>query len=205
MVIETQPYGLHPHDIEFILAQLNNGRVGIIPTDTVYAFCCLSNQKAGYESICRLKHLDPKEALMSIICKDLSHASTYFSQWDTPTYRILHKNLPGPFTFILNSGSRAPSFLKHKRKTLGMRIPQHKVVKSIMDQLDLPLMVSSVMHEPVDIEPFYTDVEELIKQFEKQVGFIVIDPGIEQEVSTVVDMTGAEAEVLRQGRMEVRI
>ena len=199
MIIESFPYGLHPQDIAFIKEQLAKGKVGIVPTDSVYAFCCQSDQKSGYESICQLKHLDPKEALMSIICKDLSQASHYFSQWDTPTYRVLHRNLPGPFTFILNAGHHAPSFLKHKRKTLGLRIPQHRVIKSIMDHVDVPLMVSSVMQED-DIEPYFTDVDELIKKFEKQVAFIVIDPEMAQEVSTVVDMSGEEVKILRQSR-----
>src|SRR6187401_464545 len=199
MVIESFPYGLHPQDIAFVSEQLSKGRVGIMPTDSVYAFCCQSDQKAGYETICQLKHLDPKEALMSIICKDLSQASTYFTQWDTPIYRLLHRNLPGPFTFILNSGHHAPSFLKHKRKTLGLRIPQHRVIKSVMDKMNVPLMVSSVIKED-DIEPYFTDAEELIRKFEKQVAFIVIDPEMDQEVSTVVDMTGEEMKILRQSR-----
>ncbi len=199
MIIESFPYGLHPQDVSFVKEQLGKGKVGIVPTDTVYAFCCQSDQKTGYESICQLKHLDPREALMSMICKDLSQASGYFSQWDTPTYRLLHRNLPGPFTFILNAGHHAPSFLKNKRKTLGLRIPQHRVIKSIMDQMDLPLLVSSVMHED-DIEPYFTDLDELISQFEKQVAFIIVDPEMDQEVSTVVDMTGEEMKVIRQSR-----
>jgi len=199
MIIETFPYGLHPQDVAYAKEMLSKGKVGIVPTDTVYAFCCQTDQKSGYESICQLKHLDPKEAQMSIICKDLSQASAYFSQWDTPTYRILHRNLPGPFTFILNSGHHAPSFLKHKRKTLGLRIPQHRVIKSLMDQMSLPLMVSSVMQED-DIEPYFTDMDQLISRFEKQVAFIILDPEMTQEVSTVVDMTGAEMQVIRQSR-----
>lgn len=197
MIIESFPYGLHPQDITFIHEQLGRGRVGIVPTDTVYAFCCQADQKAGYETICQLKHLDPKEALMSIICKDLSQASHYYTQWDTPTYRILHKNLPGPFTFILNSGHHAPTFLKHKRKTLGLRIPQHRVIKSIMVQMKIPLMVSSVMQED-DINPYFNDADELIRRFEKQVAFIVLDPDMTQEVSTVVDLTGEEVVIVRQ-------
>ncbi|HEX5111948.1 MAG TPA: L-threonylcarbamoyladenylate synthase [Saprospiraceae bacterium] len=199
MVIETFPYGLHPQDVTWVQEQLGKGKVGIVPTDTVYAFCCQSDQKSGYEMICQLKHLDPKEALMSIICKDLSQASAYYTQWDTPTYRILHKNLPGPFTFILNSGHHAPTFLKHKRKTLGLRIPQHRVIKSIMDQMNLPLMVSSVMQED-DINPYFDDADELISRFEKQVAFIILDPEMTQEASTVVDLTGDDVKIIRQSR-----
>jgi tRNA threonylcarbamoyl adenosine modification protein (Sua5/YciO/YrdC/YwlC family) len=204
MVIESQAYGLHPQDIEFIVAQLQKGKVGIVPTDTVYAFCSLADNKEGFELICRLKHLEPRDAMMSMICKDLSQASAYFTVWDTPTYRILHRNLPGPFTFILNAGHESASFLKNKRKTLGLRIPHHKGLASLMQELDKPLLVSSVMHED-DIEPFFTDADELIQKFEKHVGFIVLDMNMIQETSTVVDMTGEEPVVIRQSKYEVVI
>lgn len=204
MIIESQHYGLHPDDIEFIIGVLRKGKVGIIPTDGVYAFCCLSDQKAGFESVCRLKHLDPKEALMSIVCGDLSQASNYFTQWETSTYRILNRNLPGPFTFILNSGNRAPSFLKNNRKTLGLRIPDHPVVKSMMGQLDMPLIVSTVIRDD-ELAEYFFDSEQLIRQFEKQVGFIVIDEVGIQEPSTVVDLTAEEPVIIRQSIHELKM
>lgn len=204
MIIEAQRYGLHPDDIDFVVESLKKGKPGIVPTDSVYAYCSLSSEKAGFEAICRLKHIDPKDAMMSIICRDLSQASEYFTQWDTPVYRLLNKNLPGPFTFILNSGNRAPAFLKNKRKTLGLRIPQHPVIKSIMSKLDMPLIVSSVINHEDDMEPYFSDSDLLISHHEKQVGFIIIDEGAEQEESTVVDMTGDEPVILRQSRHELK-
>ena len=84
MIIEAQRYGLHPDDIDFVVECLKKGKPGIVPTDSVYAYCSLSSEKAGFETICRLKHIDPKDAMMSIICRDLSQASEYFTQWDTP-------------------------------------------------------------------------------------------------------------------------
>ncbi len=203
MIIEAQRYGLHPDDLEFVIETLKKGKVGIVPTDSVYTFCSLSSEKAGFESICRLKHIDPKDALMSIVCRDLSQASDYFTQWETPVYRLLNKNLPGPFTFILNSGNRAPAFLKNKRKTLGLRIPQHPVIKSIMERLDMPLIVSSVINSE-DMEPYITDTDTLTGRNEKQVGFIIIDEGVMQEPSTIVDMTGAERVIIRQSRHKLK-
>lgn len=204
MIIEAQPYGLHPDDIDFVIETLQKGKVGIVPTDSVYAFCCLVDQRAGFESICRLKHLDPKDALMSIICKDLSQASSYFTQWETPVYRLIHKNFPGPFTFILQSGNKVPAYLRNHRKTLGLRIPQHKVIQSMMNRLDVPLTVSSVIHDD-DVAEYFSDSDQLITRFEKQVGFIVIDEGGIQEASTVVDLTGQEPVILRQSRHEVKL
>ncbi len=203
MIIEAQPYGLHPNDIEWIIQELKRGKVGILPTDSVYTFCCLSDQKSAFEAICNLKRLDPKDALMSIVCKDLSQASEYFIQWPTPVFRILNKNLPGPFTFILESGNRAPAFLKNKRKTLGLRIPQHPVIKSLMDQTNIPLLVSSVRND--EFEDYFSDIDELTAKHERQVGFIVIDEIGVQEGSTVVDMTGDEPEIIRQSQHELKI
>ena len=204
MVIETQPYGLHPKDIEYVYNELRRGKVGIVPTDSVYAFCCLSDQKTGFESICALKKIDPKDALMSIVCKDLSQASEYFNQWPTPVFRILHKNLPGPFTFILQSGHRAPAFLKNKRKTLGLRIPQHPVTRDIMNKMDMPLIVSSVRHDD-DLAEYFSDTHELISQYENQVGFIITDNDGIQEASTLVDLTGDEPVILRQSKNELKV
>lgn len=204
MIIEAQRYGLHPDDIDFIMAAMEKGRVGIVPTDSVYAFCCLANQKSAIENICRLKHIDPKLAMFSIVCKDLSQASEYFAQWDTPVFRMLNKNLPGPFTFILNAGGRSPSFLKSKRKTIGLRIPDHNVIKSIMGRLKVPLMVGSVVSTE-DAETYFSDTDELIKMYEKQVGFIVIDEGGVQEASTVVDLTSGEPVIIRQSKHELKV
>jgi tRNA threonylcarbamoyl adenosine modification protein (Sua5/YciO/YrdC/YwlC family) len=202
MVIESQPYGLHPKDIQVVMDALKKGEAGIVPTDSVYAFCCLCDQKSGFETICTLKHLDPRDAMMSIVCKDLSQASEYFNQWSSPVFKLLKKNLPGPFTFIMRSGHRAPAFLKNKRKTLGLRVLQHPVIRSIMDQIDIPLVVSSVRYD--EEEEYFSDNEELIRHYEKQVGFIVIDEGMVQEASTVVDLTGEEPVILRKSMHELK-
>jgi tRNA threonylcarbamoyl adenosine modification protein (Sua5/YciO/YrdC/YwlC family) len=203
MIIEAQRYGLHPDDIDFVIETLGKGKVGIVPTDSVYAFCCRSDQKAGFEAICKLKHIEPKDAMMSIICRDLSQASEYFSQWDTPLYRLIHKNFPGPFTFILNTGSRPPTFLKNTRKTLGLRIPHHAVIKDIMARLEVPLIVSSVINDD-GLSEYFTDSDQLTNRYEKQVGFVVIDENGTQEASTVVDMTGDEPAIIRQSVHEVK-
>src|SRR5690606_15721255 len=204
MVIQAQHYGLHPDDLATVINCLNNGKVVILPTDTAYAFCCRSDQRSGYATICRLKHLDPRDALMSMVCRDLSQASAFFRQWDTPIYRVLNKNLPGPFTFILDSGNTAPSFLKHKRNTLGLRIPQHEVMERVMGQLDVPLMVSTVINDEDEIVGYFVDPEDMISRFEKQICCVVIDEHMMQESSTVVDMTGDEPVIIRQSKHELK-
>lgn len=200
MIVQAQTYGLAPRQTEQLSGLLSKGLVGIIPTDSVYAFCCLTDQRAAFEQICFFKKLEPKLALMSILCKDLSQASDYFVQWSGQTFRILNKNLPGPFTFILESGHRAPAFLKNKRKTLGLRISNHPVVSALMQEINAPLLVSSVIQDD-EAEEYFQDGDALIKYYQKQVGFIVIEEETDTpHPSTVVDLTGDEPVIIRQGK-----
>lgn len=203
MIIDPRAFGLHPDDIRTMVQLLDQGKVGILPTDSVFAFCGRMDKKEAFESICRIKHLDPRDAMMSMVCRDLRQASEWFTQWDTPTYRILNRNLPGPFTFILSSGQRVPAHLRNKKKTLGLRIPNHPVLQSILAALDAPLIVSSVRQED-DILEYFTDMTELIDSYEKQVAFLVADDEMIQEASTVVDLTGDEPVILRQSSFELQ-
>lgn len=202
MIVETQAYGLHPDDVKKIVRLLNDGEVGIVPTDSVFAFCGRLDSKNAYETICRLKKLDPKEAMMSMVCKDLSQASQWFAQWETPVYRILNRNLPGPFTFIMDAGSKLPGHVRNKKKTIGLRIPSHKLLSVILQELDSPLIVSSVRSDD-DVVEYFTDMHELIQAFEKQVAFIVEDVDMVRDASTVVNMTSGVPEIIRQSRFEL--
>lgn len=202
MIVETQAYGLHPDDVKKIVDNLNEGEVGIIPTDSVFAFCGKLDNKKAYETICKLKKLDPKEAMMSMVCKDLSQASHWFSQWDTPVYRILNRNLPGPFTFIMDASSKLPGHLRNKKKTIGLRIPDHQVLSLILQELDTPLIVSSVRSDD-DVLEYFQDMDELIKAWGKQVSFIVEDVDISRDASTVVNMTSGVPEIIRQSKYEL--
>lgn len=201
MIIDPTTYGLRPDDLRFIHKLLADGQIGILPTDTVFAFCGRVDKKDAYEAICRIKHLDPRDAMMSLVCRDISQASAWFAQWDTSVYRILNRNLPGPFTFILPAALRLPGHLKNKAGTLGLRIPDHPVLHAIQADLEVPLIVSSVRSDD-DILEYFTDMYELISSFENQVAFIVSDEEMVQEASTVVDLSGAEPVILRQSSFE---
>lgn len=204
MIIEPTTYGLRPDDVRAILGHLEAGRIGIVPTDSVFAFCGRADRKDAYAAICRIKHLDPRDAMMSLVCRDFSQASDWFAQWDTSTFRILNRNLPGPFTFILRAGLRIPGHLANRAGTLGLRIPDHPVLKALQQELDTPLIVSSVRSDD-DIVEYFTDMYELISTFEKQVAFIVSDTEMVQEASTVIDLTGEEPVVLRQSGFAPRL
>lgn len=179
---------------------LENGGVIIYPTDTVYAFGCnIFNQKA-IERICKIKHLDINKSRMAIVCQDLSNISNY-AKISTDVFKLLKKNLPGAFTFILNGSKNLPSVLKDK-KTIGIRMPNNNIALEIVRTLGNPIFTSSVI-EADDVTEYETDPELLIEKYEDMVD-LIIDGGFGYHTpSTIVDCTGEEIEIIRQGKGEL--
>jgi tRNA threonylcarbamoyl adenosine modification protein (Sua5/YciO/YrdC/YwlC family) len=175
---------------------LARGGVIIYPTDTVYAFGCDIFQPRAVERICRMKGVDPEKARLSIICSDLSDLSRYARAIDTPYFRILKKHVPGPFTFILPASREVPKILKGRKDTVGLRVPDHPIPLHIIRELGHPILSSSLPGEMIEE---YTDPECIHDRFEKQVD-MVVDGGIGGfHYSTMVDLTGDEPIVIRQG------
>lgn len=192
---------IHPEDpqarlIAQVVESLQNGGVIIYPTDTIYGLGCDINQPKAVERICRIKGIDPKKAQLSFICRDLSHLSDYTKSIDTPLYRVLKNNLPGPFTFILPASKQVPKILKTKKDTIGLRIPDNKICMAILEALDNPILSASLPGEMVEE---YTDPEIIYETFGNQVDF-VIDGGPGGIIpSTMIDCTSNEFEITRQG------
>jgi tRNA threonylcarbamoyl adenosine modification protein (Sua5/YciO/YrdC/YwlC family) len=201
MLIKIHPETPSERRVKQIVDILNDGGVIIYPTDTVYALACAVDQKSAFEKICRIKKVAPAKAQFSMIFEDLSQAAKYTAQTTTPQYRLLKKHLPGPFTFILIVSSELPSHLKTLRKTIGIRIPDHSVTMSIIKALGKPLFTTSLRSDD-EFHEYYSDPEEIHDEFGKLVD-VVIDSGAGTfEPSTVVDLTGDEPEVLRDGKGE---
>ncbi|HLF63860.1 MAG TPA: L-threonylcarbamoyladenylate synthase [Saprospiraceae bacterium] len=199
MLIKIHPETPSERRVKQIVDILNVGGVIIYPTDTVYALACAMDQKAAFEKICRIKKVTPAKAKFSMIFEDLSQVAKYTAQTTTPQYRLLKKHLPGPFTFILGASSELPSHLKAVRKTIGIRIPHHNVSLAIVKALGKPLFTSSLRSDDEILE-YYNDPEEIHDEFGKLVD-VVIDAGPGTfEPSTVVDLTKAEPEILREGK-----
>ncbi len=192
---------IHPEDpqarlIAQVVESLKNGGVIIYPTDTIYGLGCDINQPKAVERICRIKGIDPKKAQLSFICRDLSHLSDYTKSIDTPLYRVLKNNLPGPFTFILPASKQVPKILKTKKDTIGLRIPDNNISRAILEVLGNPILSASLPGEMVEE---YTDPEIIYEKFGKLVDF-VIDGGPGGIIpSTVIDCTNNEFEIIRQG------
>lgn len=198
MILNIHPENPQGRKIDRVVEELKKGAVMIYPTDSVYAFGCdFANQEA-VDKICKLKGLDPSKANLTFICKDISQISEYTAQFDTEVFRVLKRNLPGPYTFILKSNTTVPKLFKNKKRTVGVRIPDHQIPLQIVERLGRPILSTSLKTDE-DIIEYFTDPDRIKEKYENQVDFI-IDGGIgNNEASTVVDATGDKIEIVREG------
>lgn len=196
MRLHIHPQNPQARQIRTAVDCLEKGGVIIYPTDTIYGIGCDIFQHKAIERICQIKQVDPAKAQLSFICSDLSDLSKYARQISTPTYRLLKQYLPGPYTFILPASKEVPKILKSKKDTIGLRVPDHPITQAIVAMLGRPILSASLPGEQVEE---YTDPDYICEQFEKRVD-IIIDGGIGgMTPSTIVDLTGEEPELIRQG------
>jgi tRNA threonylcarbamoyl adenosine modification protein (Sua5/YciO/YrdC/YwlC family) len=183
-------------DLDKVAEVLRNGGLIIYPTDTVYGIGCdITNTKA-LANLARFKGVKPEKANFSIVCHDLSHLSEY-AKVSTPTYKLLKKAFPGAFTFILNASPKLPKFFKGK-KTIGIRIPNNNIPRAIVERLGEPIITTSV-HDDDKIIEYTTDPQMIYENFKDQVD-LVIDGGYGNNIpSTIVDYTGADPLIVREG------
>lgn len=200
MLLKLYDTNPNPVQIRHIAEVLRHGGIIIFPTDTVYAFGCSIFNAAGVEFIAKLKNHDMRRADLSFICHQLSEVSEY-AKMDDVAFMLLKKNLPGPFTFILNGSSKLPKLFKNK-KTVGIRMPKNSIALEIVRELGNPLMTSSIFtHE--DTTEYITDPELIDEIYGNQVD-LVIDGGYGgTQHSTIVDCTEDEHEIIRQGAGEL--
>lgn len=199
MLIRIHPQNPQARLLRQVADVLRKGGVIIYPTDTIYGLGCDIQQQKAVERICRIKGVDPQKAQLSFVCQDLSHLSEYAKQLGTPVYRTLKHYLPGPYTFILGASKSVPKLLKTKKDTVGIRVPDNAIARSIVAELGNPLLSASL---PGDYVEEYTDPEIIFEKFGNQVD-LVIDGGIGGMIpSTIIDYTGDEALLVRQGAGE---
>ena len=185
-------------DLQQVIDILNNGGIIIYPTDTMYAIGCHGLKERAIERICQLKAIDPKKNNLSIICYDLSSISES-AKFDNNTFKLMKRNLPGPFTFILNGTVRLPKIFRN-RKEVGIRMPDNPIIQELARFLDAPIMTTTLPYEENEDIEYCTDPELIDEKFGNIVD-LVIDGGIGGiESSTIVDCTNGEAEIVRQGK-----
>lgn len=189
--------------INKVVEILRKGGLIIYPTDTVYGLGCDITNTSALERIAQIKGVKLEKANFSFICEDLSNLSDYVKQIDSATFKILKRNLPGPYTFILPGNNNLPNVFK-KKKTVGIRVPDNAICKSIVATLGNPIVSTSIYDEDEVIE--YTTDPELIKEKWDHLVDLVIDGGYGDNIpSTVIDLTTSEPEVIREGKGSIEI
>ena len=196
--LSMHPVTPEPRKLLHVAALLKSGGIIVYPTDTIYGIGCDLMNRRAVERLCHILDIKPQKLNLSFICSDLSHISKYVKRIDTPEFKILKKLLPGPFTFIFESSSQVPKILDVNKKTVGIRIPQHPIPLEIVKLLDNPLITSSIKDDD-QIKEYTTDPEEMYEDFKHKVD-LIIDGGPGGNIpSTIVDFTGGEPVVTRQG------
>ena len=188
--------------IQKIIKILNNDGLIVIPTDTIYAFATSIKSKKGLERLAKIKNIKLKKANFSLICQDLKEISRYTKPLERKTFKVLKNALPGPFTFILNANNNISKIFNSNKKEIGIRIPNHRFIRILIEELNHPLICSSVNDED-EIVKYTTDPKTIFERHENEVD-AVIDYGYGKNVaSTVVDCTSDDLVLIRQGAGEL--
>lgn len=201
MLIKIHPENPNDRQLNRVVDILKDGGVIIYPTDTVYGIGCDITKPKAVERIMQIKEVKPRDAQFSFICSDLSHI-TDFARLNNSNFKLLKRNLPGPFTFILPGLNRVPDYFISKRKTVGIRIPDNNIILELVRLLGNPILTTSLKDDDDIIE--YTTDPELIYEKYADIVDAVIDGGYgDNTPSTVVDCTDDEPIIIREGKGEL--
>jgi tRNA threonylcarbamoyl adenosine modification protein (Sua5/YciO/YrdC/YwlC family) len=196
-LFEVHPDNPQPRLLKQAAQILQSGGLGAVPTDSSYAFVCRLDDKAAAEGLRRIRQVDDKHHL-TLLCRDLSELASY-ARVDNRQYRLLKLGTPGPFTFILEATKEVPRRLSHpSRRTIGLRVPDHRVTQDLLAVLGQPLLATTLI-APGETERMH-DAGTIRQRFEKQLQAVVDAGACPREPTTVIDLTGDEAVVVRRGR-----
>lgn len=194
---EVHPDNPQPRLLKQAAQILHGGGVAAVPTDSSYALVCHLDDKAAAESLRRIRGVDDKH-LLTLICRDLSELANY-ARVDNRQYRLLKQGTPGPFTFILEATKEVPRRVSHpSRRTIGLRVPEHKALQALLAEFGQPLLATTLI-PPGETEAL-NDAGDIRERFEKQLQAIVAAGACPMQPTTVVDLSGDEPELVRQGR-----
>jgi tRNA threonylcarbamoyl adenosine modification protein (Sua5/YciO/YrdC/YwlC family) len=199
MLLKIYPENPGERQIRTVVECLNDGGIIIYPTDTVYGMGCDIFKSKAIERIAQIKGIKAEKANFSFICNDLSQLADYTRPIGNDVFKLMKKNLPGPFTFILNASNNVPKYIQSKKKTVGIRIPDNNIPLEIVRELGHPIMSTSI-HDDDEILEYTTDPELIYEKYKNLVD-IVIDGGYgDNEPSTIIDCTDYEPVIIREGK-----
>lgn len=198
-LIDIHPKNPERRKLAEIITCLQDGGVIIYPTDTIYGLGCDLLQPKAIQRVCKIKNIKPEKINLSFICNDLSHISEYTRNLPTSTFKLMKSLLPGPYTFILEANNNVPKILDTKKKTVGIRIPDHAIPRQIVEELGNPLVTTSIKSDDQILE-YTTEPEEIYEEYKNLVD-IVINAGPGGNIpSTILDCTkDGEPLLVRRG------
>lgn len=193
----------NPKEIAKVIKVLKDGGLIIYPTDTVYGLGCDITNTRALEKIAKIKGIKLEKANFSFICNDLSHLSDYVKQLDTPSFKLLKRALPGPYTFILQGNNNLPKAFK-KKKTVGIRVPDNNITNTLVAELGNPIISTSIKDEDEILE-YTTDPELIFEKWRNKVDLVINAGYGDNQPSTVIDLSNGEIEVIREGKGDLSI
>ncbi|MBL0103931.1 MAG: threonylcarbamoyl-AMP synthase [Bacteroidetes bacterium] len=185
--------------IDQVVDVLKNDGMVIIPTDTIYALACSIRSNKAIEKVCRFKNIKLEKANFSFLCHDLSNISEFTKPFNTEIFRLMKNTLPGPYTYILNANSNIPAIFKSNKKTIGIRVPDNDIAQAIISKLGHPLMATS-LRDADEVYDYVTDPDVIEERFGNKVDYVVDGGSSTYEPSTVIDCTGNEPVLIREGK-----
>lgn len=196
--IKLFPGNVDLRKVHHIVEELRRGAVIVYPTDTVYGIGCDLHNSKAIEKLCRIKGEKFSKINLSFVCYDLSHLSEYAKGVSTPIFRLLKRTLPGPYTFILEASGKVPKILDIRKKTVGIRVPDNDIIRTIVKELGNPVVSSSVKKID-DITGYPTDPEEIYEMYAGLVDVVIDGDYGHNTPSTVIDCTSEPFELVRTG------
>ena len=197
---EVHPDNPQPRLLKQAVSLLEKGEVLAVPTDSSYALVCHLDDKVAADKLRRIRGVDDKHHL-TLLCRDLSELANY-ARVDNQQFRLIKSATPGPYTFILEASKEVPRRLSHpSRKTIGLRVPDHKVLQDLLSLHGAPLLATTLI-APGETEPF-NDAQEIREHYKKQIAAVIDAGACALEPTTVVDLTAAEPVIIREGRGSV--
>lgn len=196
--VEIRPENIDIRKIQEIANALKKGNLAIVPTDSIYAVVGDLMHREVLSNLSKVLDKKPNKTNLSILCKDLSNLSQFTGQIENATYKLMNRLLPGPFTFILKASNNVPKIFRENKKTIGIRVPDNKIVQALINELGNPL-VSSSIHSEDEIQQFLTEPQEIFELWQNKVAFVIDGGAGANEGTTVIDATESEPFLVREG------
>lgn len=204
MLLKIHPENPQRRKIDHAIELLKEGGIMIYPTDSVYAIGCDFVKQDAVDRICKLKGLKPEKANLTFMCSDISQVAEYTSQISDDIFITMKRNTPGPFTFIINSNNQVPKLFKNKKKQVGVRIPENKIVQQLINELGNPILSTSLKNNDDKVKEYFTDASLIHDDYKNDVD-VVIDGGPGNlEPSAIIDCTGDELLLVREGIRDLK-